>query len=458
MLARCSSGFGAVALSALLADPAFSGSRDPLAPRATHFPPRARRILFLYMDGGVSQVDSFDPKPRLDRDHGKPFSARIEPTQFDNIGKTLKSPWQFRNYGESGIPVSELFPHIGRHVDDLCVIRSMVSKFSEHQTANFFLHSCFGQQGRPSAGAWIGYGLGSENQNLPGYVVVNGGLIPSGGLDNFGAGFLPASYQGTIFKPGKNPVANIAPRESSAELQGRKLSLLEKLDRGVLDRYGRVDPLESAIANYETACRMQTLVPEISDVSTEPDSTRRLYGLDSSFEHTRTYAAQCLLARRLIERGVRFVELTCPRIGGCDRWDAHGGLRNNHTKNSLAVDQPIAALLTDLKRRGLLEDTLVIWSGEFGRTPFAQGNDGRDHNPFGFSMWMAGGGVRGGMTHGATDEFGYRVVDGRVEMYDLHATILHLLGIDHRKLTFRFGGRDMRLTDVHGEVVHEVVA
>ncbi len=457
MLQQCAGGFGAVALAALLRDPAY-GASDPLAPKSTHFPARARSVIFLYMDGGVSQVDSFDPKPRLAREHGRDFGARIEPTQFDNIGKTLKSPWGFRRYGRSGIEVSDLFPHVGSTIDDLCVVRSVVSKFSEHNTANYFLHTCFGQQGRPSMGAWVGYGLGSESQRLPGYVVINGGLIPSGGIDCFGSSFLPATYQGTILRPQKSPIANIQRLEKTEGAQARKLALLRRLDWGVVDRFGRVDALESAIANYETAAGMQQEVPGLVDFSRETQATQRLYGLESDYEHARTFGKQCLIARRMVEQGVRFIELTCPRIGGNDRWDAHSGLRKNHAENSLATDQPIAGLIIDLKARGLLDETLVVWAGEFGRTPFAQGGDGRDHNPFGFTVWLAGGGVKGGVTYGATDEYGYRVIEGRVEMYDLHATILHLLGLDHKRLTYRFGGRDMRLTDVHGQVVHDLLA
>ncbi len=466
LLDRAAAGFGSVALTALLCDSAYGATvsasspgraRSPNAVRPAHHPARAKRVIFLYMDGGVSQVDSFDPKPRLAREHGRKFNAKIEPTQFDNIGKTLKSPWAFSRYGESGLAVSELFPHVGRLADELCVVRSMVSEFSEHQTANFFLHTCFGMQGRPSAGAWVTYGLGSENQSLPGYVVINGGLIPSGGLDNFGSSFLPATYQGTIFKPGARPVANVEPQEKIPRAQRRKLSLLRRLDQGVLEATGEVDAIESAIANYEMAFRMQSAVPSLVDFAGESAAVRRLYGMESEFEPTRTFGAQCLIARRMVERGVRFVELTCPRISGCDRWDAHVGLRTNHGRNARAVDQPIAGLLQDLKARGLLDETLVVWAGEFGRTPFAQGSNGRDHSPFGFTIWLAGGGVRRGTVHGATDEFGYHAIENRVEIYDLHATILHLLGIDHKRLTFRFSGRDMRLTDVHGEVVKGVV-
>ncbi|MGB0548315.1 MAG: DUF1501 domain-containing protein [Limisphaerales bacterium] len=458
MLGRCATGFGAVALSSLLADPAYGKAKSPFAPRKPHHDAKAKSVIFLYMDGGVSQVDSFDYKPRLEKDNGKPFSAKINPTQFDNIGKTLKSPWNFKQYGQSGLNVSDLFPHVGEMADELCVVRSMTSKFSEHNSANFFLHTGFGVQGRPSMGAWMSYGLGTEATDLPGFVVLNGGLIPSGGWDNFGNGFLPASHQATVFKTGKEPLADIRPRESRPGVQQAKLGLLNKLDQGVLNRLGKVDELESAIANYEMAYRMQAAVPELIDVKGETEATRKLYGLDSKYDPTRTFGMQCLIARRLVEKGVRFIELTCPRISGNDRWDAHGGLKKNHGDNSRATDQPIAGLLRDLKSRGMLKDTLVVWSGEFGRTPFAQGSNGRDHNPFGFTIWMAGGGAKPGITYGATDEFGYRAVENKLDIHDMHATMLHLLGMDHKKMTYFFDGRDMRLTDVHGHVAHDLIA
>ncbi|MDA1277806.1 MAG: DUF1501 domain-containing protein [Verrucomicrobia bacterium] len=463
MLNRCANGFGAVALTTLLADKGFhpqaanAKSTDSMAARAPHHTQTARSVIFLYMDGGPSQVDTFDPKPLLNREHGQPFKMKMEPTQFNNNGNTLGCPWAFKPYGASGIPVSDLFPNIGECADDLCVIRSMVSNFSEHTNANYFLHTGLGLSGRPSMGAWTGYGLGSENQNLPGFVVLNGGLIPPGGLENFGSGFLPATYQGSIFRPGPNPVANIHPNDPDPELQKSKFSLMRRLDRHVLENYGDVDALESAIANYELAYRMQSAVPELTRVESETETTRKMYGLDSSYEPTRIFGMECLVARRLVERGVRFVELTCPSSGG-DRWDQHGGLRKGHENNARAVDQPIAALLKDLKSRGLLDQTLVIWAGEFGRTPFAQGSDGRDHNPFGFSIWMAGGGIKGGAVYGATDDYGYKVIENRVEIHDLHATMLHLLGVDHTRLTFRHSGRDMRLTDVHGEVLRELIS
>jgi Protein of unknown function (DUF1501) len=469
MLRRCAGGFGAVALTALLNDKSFGASEpppppdhtlaaglDPFAPKRPHFAPRARSVIYLYMDGGPSQVDTFDPKPQLQRDSGKPFPMKMEPTQFNNNGNTLGSPWAFHQYGQSGLPVSDLFPHVATCADDLAVVRSMTSKFSEHTSANYFLHTGNGQQGRPSMGAWVSYGLGSECDSLPGFIVLNGGLIPPGGLDCFNSGFLPATYQGSIFQAGGQPVANIARTESSERLQRNKLALMHKLDQQGLDRAGHVDKLESAIANYELAFRMQMAVPELMDLSGETDATKELYGLNEKTKGTATFGAQCLIARRLVERGVRFIELTCPAVGH-DRWDQHGNLKQGHQDNSCAVDQPIAGLLKDLKSRGLLDHTLVVWSGEFGRTPFAQGSNGRDHNPYGFSLWMAGGGVRGGTTYGATDEYGYKAVEDKLEIYDLHATMLYLLGVEHTKQTFRFSGRDMRLTDVHGHVVYDIL-
>ena len=302
------------------------------------------------------------------------------------------------------------------------------------------------------------YGLGSFNEDLPGYVVLNGGQIPSGGLDNFGSGFLPATFQGSLLHATGTPLANVVPSEKSARLQEAKRKLVGDLNQESLASSGHVDALESAILNYELAARMQVAIPELMDLKGESVATKKLYGMDAAFEHTRTYARECILARRLVERGVRFVELTIPMVDGYSRWDAHGGLVKNHGDNARAVDQPIAGLLTDLKSRGLLDETLVVWAGEFGRTPFAQGSDGRDHNEFGFSVWMAGGGVRGGFTYGETDDWGYKATVNKAEMHDLHATILHFLGLDHEKLTYRFGGRDIRLTDVYGNVLRETLA
>lgn len=457
MLAQCANGFGAIALATMLSqDRARAARGSPFAPKPTHFEPRAKSVIFFYIDGGVAQTDSFDPKPRLDREHGRPFSARMQPTQFNNIGTVYRSHWPFRRHGESGLEFSDLFPHIGNCADRIAIIRSMTAPFSEHNTANFFLHTGSGMQGRPSMGAWTTYGLGSACNDLPGFIVLDGGLIPSGGLDNFNNGFLPATHQGSIFKGGDKPLANIRRAERTEKLQRAKIALMRKLDRGVVETMGAVDQLESAISNYEMAFRMQSAVPELIDIQGESRATRQLYGLEAKFGPTKTYGRQCLMARRLVERGVRFIELTCPHIGGCDRWDAHVNIKKNHGDNSRAVDQPIAGLIKDLDQRGLLDSTLLIFSGEFGRTPFAQGSDGRDHSPFGFSLWMAGGGIKGGTVHGATDDYGYHAIEGRAQLHDLHATMLHLLGMDHKRMTFRFSGRDMRLTDVHGRVLHEV--
>lgn len=456
MLQQAACGFGGVALSALLGQEVTAKDVDAYPLGKPHFAPKVKSVIFLYMDGGPSQVDTWDPKELLTLQNGKPFSAKREPTQFNNAGNTLASPWKFRNYGESGTPVSDLFPNIAKHVDELAVIRSMTSNFSEHTNANYFLHTGSGLQGRPSMGAWVSYGLGSENQNLPGYVVLNGGLVPPGGLDNFNSGFLPAAFQGSTFKAGKNAVANISSRES-AKAQRAKLNFLASLDQASMKQTGAHDQLESAIRNYELAFRMQSAVPELTDVSDETAAIKEAYGLNSKYGPEKIYGRQCLLARRLVERGVRFIELTCPQVGG-DRWDQHNNLKDGHENNARAVDRPIAALLADLKQRGLFDETLVIWTGEFGRTPFAQGKNGRDHNPFGFSSWLAGGGIKGGSIYGATDEFGYRAVENKVEIHDLHATMLHLLGVDHEKMTFRWSGRDMRLTDVHGHVVEGVLA
>jgi hypothetical protein len=459
MLTRCANGFGAMALSALLREPAFGEvvrpAGDALATHPTHHTPKAKNVIFLFMDGGPSQVDTFDPKPRLDREHGSPIKMKVPPTQFDNVGNVLKSPWAFRQYGESGIPVSDLFPNVAKHVDDMAIVRSMTSEFSEHTNANYFIHSGSGIQGRPSVGAWVTYGLGSECRNLPGFVVLGSGMIPPGGLDCFGSGFLPASFQGSLFGGGEAPVADIRRAEPTDAMQKNKLALLRRLDKGVVDRLGSVDMLESAIGNYELAFRMQTAVPDLVNLSTESKATQDAYGIHD--KATEIFGRQCLVARRLVERGVRFVEVLCQNLG-TDRWDQHSNLKDGHEVNSKAVDLPIAGLLQDLKARGLLEETLVVWGGEFGRTPMAQGSNGRDHNPFGFTIWMAGGGIKGGTIYGATDDYGYYAVEGKLQMHDLHATILHLLGIDHKRLTYRFSGRDIRLTDVYGEVIEDIVA
>ena len=469
LLKSASLGMGSLALASLLHR---EGSSDdlPIASEAAlpapHFTPRVKSVIFLFMEGAVSQVDSFDYKPSLEKYDGQDpheVIGKLEKTQFAAIGKVMRSPWKFQQCGESGLWASSLFPHMAGMdghrgiMDDICVVRSMTSRFPEHTSANYFLHSGVGLQGRPSMGSWVTYGLGSRNENLPGYIVLNGGQIPSGGLDNFSNGFLPAIYQGSLLNAIGPPLANVLPNEKVADLQPAKRQLVRLLNEESLRLSGGDDALESAIANYELAARMQTAIPDLMDLSQESQATQSFYGVDSANVHTQTYARQCIIARRLVEQGVRFVECTIPSTGQ-DRWDAHGNLKQNHGQNALAVDQPIAALLQDLKQRGLFDETLVVWSGEFGRTPFAQGSDGRDHNEHGFSLWLAGGGVKPGIAYGETDMWGYKAIRDRLEMHDLHATIMHLLGIDHTKLTFRFSGRDIRLTDVYGRVIEEILS
>ncbi|MBG99089.1 MAG: sulfatase [Solibacterales bacterium] len=469
-LCRSANGFGGLALAALLAkqggvSATTNSTKGPMTPRAPHFKAKAKSVIFLYMDGGPSQVDTFDPKPRLHRENGQPIKMNTPTTVFNSSNLVWASPFKFSRYGESGTPVSELFPNVANCIDDIAIIRSMVANHSEHTAGNFFMHSGSGFQGRPSMGSWVTYGLGSECDNLPGFVVMESGLIPPGGLDLFGSGFLPASYQGTLFRRGKHPVADVKPREKTSRAQRNKLELLRQFNRGVLDRFGAVNELEATVSNYELAFHMQAAIPDLIDLTTESETTRKLYGLD---EHsTEDFGRQCLLARRMVERGVRFVELINPRRQS-DRWDQHDKLIEGHRLNALAVDKPIAGLIKDLKSRGLLDSTLVVWGGEFGRTPTAQmdlnpkkmdlSTVGRDHNPFGFTMWMAGGGVKGGVVYGSTDEYGYFAIENKVHVHDLHATMLHLLGLDHEKLTFRFSGRDMRLTDVHGNVIQDLLS
>jgi len=444
-LQKASLGFGSLALSSLYG-----------APVIPHYRPRAKNVIFLFMEGGVSQVDSFDYKPMLAKYHGKDprkVIGKIEATQFGNVGKVMKSPWAFKQRGQCEAWISDLFPHMAKLADELAIIRSMTSNFPEHATACYYMHSGLGLQGRPSMGAWATYGLGSENENLPGYVVLNGGQIPAGGLDNFSNGFLPATHRGNLLNVIGTPLANVKPNEKSSRVQEIKRRLAQKLNQNTA---GGVDALESAIANHELAARMQLAIPEVMSLDGETEATKKLYGFDAKDKHTQTYARECLLARRLIERDVRFVELTIP-VARPERWDAHSNLVTNHSANARAMDQPIAGLIRDLKARGLLDETLVVWSGEFGRTPFAQGGKGRDHNEYGFSLWMAGGGIKPGVAYGTTDEWGYKAVDKPLQIHDLHATILHLLGIDHEKLTYRFSGRDIRLTDVHGNIIKDIL-
>jgi hypothetical protein len=438
----------------------------PIAMPAPHFPPRAKNVIFCYMSGGVSHIDSFDPKPALQKLAGQPMPGKVERTMFNNNGNIYPSPFEFKRYGQSGLPISSMFPKIGEAAaDDLAVIRSMTSSLAEHAQANYLFHTGFPFIGHPSAGAWINYGLGTVNKNLPGFVVLQGGgaVAPHGGVGMYGNGYLPAQHQASIITADAlEPVPNIAARERDS-LQRRRLNFLAEMDGDFARATGDAQ-IEAAIHNYETAYRMQSSVPELVDLSGESEATKKMYGLDSSHVQKAAYGRQCLLARRLVERGVRFVELSCLTENGIgagnapNPWDQHGDLEKGHGLMADQVDQPIAALLTDLKQRGLLKDTLVIWAGEFGRTPFSQGSNGRDHNPTGFSMWMAGGGVKGGTIYGETDELGYRVVDKPTNVYDIWATVLHLLGLNHENLTFLSGGRNFRLTDVHGNVLHDIIA
>ena len=417
----------------------------------------ARFPLVHHASGGVSHVDTFDPKPRLQREHGKPMPMKIERTQFNQNGNIFGSPYAFKQYGESGIPVSSLFPHVATCVDDLAVIRSMTSTANEHAQGNYFFHTGFTFMGHPSAGAWVNYGLGSENDNLPGFVILQSGPanVPHGGVGLYGNGYLPAHHQGSILQSDKtNAVRNIQSLEAPQN-QRRRLDFVNQLDRGFVQTIGGDADVEAAIENYETAFRMQAAVPELCDISGESEATKRLYGLDHPHAMTRHYARQCLLARRLVERGVRFVLMMDAS------WDDHTYLNERLPKRMEETDQPTAALIKDLKRRGLLDETLVVWGGEFGRTPMAQNNKGgpgRDHHIRAFSMFLCGGGIRPGITHGATDELGYNAVDDVVHVNDLHATVLHLMGMDHERLTYRYNGRDFRLTDVAGKVVKPVIA
>ena len=457
MLRASANGFGLLALSSLwAADAAASPAEAPALPQP-HFPPKAKSVIFCFMDGGVSHVDSFDPKPKLTELDGQPFTESNNPTA-NGSRQWLKSPWAFQKRGASGMPVSDLFPHIATCADALAVIRSMKADLPLHSTGVLRLHTGVNNAGRPSLGSWVTYGLGSENQNLPGFVVLSFGVVPCGGLETFSNGFLPASQQATLFHADGTPIDNIQPADADARVQPTKLALLRDEDGDFSRSLGGDDAVESAIRNYEMAYRMQSLVPDVLDLGRETAATQQLYGIDSSVPTQRLYGIQCLRARRLVESGVRFVEVTCPPGASNGTWDQHGNLKQGHEKNALDTDRAIAGLIRDLKSRGLFDETLVVWAGEFGRTPMAQGSDGRDHNPFGFTIWLAGGGVRGGTIYGATDDYGYFAVENKLEMYDLHATMLHLLGIDHKRSTFRFGGRDMRLTDVHGEVIHEILA
>ncbi len=461
MLKNAAVGFGNLAFASLLADEARSAdarNANPLAAKAPHHPPRAKRVIFLFMKGGPSHIDTFDPKPALQRDDGKPLPFAKPRVTFAPTGNLLASPWKFQKYGESGIEVSELFPHVAQCVDDLCILNSCHGTNPAHGGALLKLHTGSDNFVRPSMGSWVTYGLGTENENLPGFVTICPTLA-HGGVNNWGAAFLPAPFQGTPIGNASVPsreakVRHITRQQPSTRLQRMQLDLLAQMNRDHLQEDGPNQELEGRIQSFELAFRMQTAMPDIQDIGDETAETLRLYGVDDPV--TENFGRQCLLARRFAERGVRFVQVT--HSDAFVQWDQHGDLKKGHEKNAKEVDKPIAGLLQDLKRRGLLQDTLVLWGGEFGRTPTAQGKDGRDHNPEGFTMWMAGGGVKAGFRYGATDEYGYYALQDKVHIHDLHATLLHLLGLNHERLTYRYAGRDFRLTDVAGRVAEGILA
>ena len=454
-MGRAASGFSSLALMDLM-----SRSGDAARSKSNaHHKGRARNAIFLFMDGGPSHVDTFDPKPALLKHSGKQIGkhAVSKRSQSSADRVWLESPWKFTQHGDSGLWVSDLLPHIATRVDDMCVVRSMLGQLPLHGQQNLLLHTGRITGLAPSLGSWVSYGLGTENENLPAYVLLNNDWIPNGGWENFSSAFLPAPHEAVLFRAKGDPVDNIVPRDSTA-IQRRKLELLTAQDALFAGRTSDRTAIESAIRNYETAFRMQSVAPQVADISRETASMQRMYGIDSKDEHQSYYARQCLRARRMVEAGVRFVEITCPQFDNNNSpWDQHGKLKQNHEKNARVTDQSVAALIWDLKSRGLLDDTVVVWAGEMGRTPHSKSRDGRDHHVDGYTIFLAGGGFQGGMTFGATDDFGNTVSDEPLTIHDIHATILHQLGLDHQRLTFRHGGRDVSLTDVHGRVVRELL-
>jgi hypothetical protein len=470
LLQQSGAGFGALALQSLLAQdslPApetaetFSASMNPLAPRAAHFAPRAKSVIFLFMYGGPSHIDLFDPKPELAKWHGRPIPVWKTEDAFMG-GKTknvaFASPYQFAKHGEAGIDISETYPHLAEHADQLCVIRSLHTESNNHAPALFQMNSGFVQAGRPSIGSWVTYGLGSECENLPAFVVLlDHQGAPVNGALNWSNGFMPATYQGVPFRSHGEPIAYLSPpKQVSTDRQRARLDLLKDWNSEFAAANPTESSLQARISAYELAFRMQMSATECTDLSRESAETHRAYGLENKV--TAHFGRNCLLARRLVERGVRFVQLYSGGNEGPRAWDAHDDLKKNHDLHCAETDRPIAALLADLKARGLLDSTLVVWGGEFGRSPVAENGMGRDHHPKGFTMWLAGGGIQGGMMYGATDEFGYNAVEKRVSVPDLHATILHQLGLHHEQLTYRHTGRDYRLTDVSGKVLRDILA
>jgi hypothetical protein len=447
LLAKAGAGFGLLALADLMAEPA-RAAEDPLAPRKPHYAPKAKSIIWLFMEGAPSAVDLFDPKPELTKRHGE----KIQIDVFNgNPGPLMKSPFSFKQYGQSGAWVCDRYPNVAKHVDEMGFLKGLYTEPNDHVPALYEINTGIPRPGFPSAGSWITYGLGSCNRNLPGYVVLGNKDGVKGGPINWSAGFLPTTYQGTLFRSQGVPILNLTrPDHVTTADQRAQLDLLDKLDADHLRDHAGEPDLSARIQSFELAFRMQAEASGLVDFSTETESTRTLYGLDK--EVSRNFGAKCLMARRLVERGVRFVQ-----VYSDGEWDAHANLTQNHTDHCAATDQPIHGLLTDLRQRGLLNETLIVWGGEFGRMPVSQGGDGRDHNPHGFMAWMAGAGIRGGTSYGETDEIGYKAAVDRTSVNDLHATMLHLLGVDHKKLTYFHNGRSYRLTDVAGNVLTKIL-
>ncbi len=459
LLAQASNGFGLLALAGLMAE---TRADDIVSTVPAHGKPRAKHVILCFMDGGPSHVDTFDHKPELTRQQGKPIGdSQVSKLSQSSAGRVwFGSPWKFSQRGQSGLWVSDLLPHTAKLADELCVVRSLVGRQPLHGQQNLLLHTGRVTGQAPSFGSWVTYGLGTENKNLPGYVLLNNDWIPNGGYENFSSAFLPATSSATLLRAKGAAVDNIQPTDAM-DKQRRKLKLLRDQDQNFAADTPERQLIDSAIRNYETAFQMQSAVPAIADVSAESEATQRMYGLDSTNDYQKYYALQCLRARRLVEAGVRFIEITCPLTHANNSpWDQHGQLKQHHAENAMITDQSVAALIFDLKQRGLLDDTIVIWAGEMGRTPHTPAiseTAGRDHHVNGYSIFLAGGGFKTGVAYGQTDEFGNSVTENPLTIHDIHATVLNQLGINHTQLTFRFGGRDVSLTDVHGHVVNEIL-
>ncbi len=466
LLRRAGAGAGMLGLATLLRDEKLlaANSLDPLAPREPHFPAKAKRVIWIFVNGGPSQVDTWDYKPALEKHDGQEIEGFDKFTGFfaNSVGGIMKSPFAFRPRGQSGKMVSDLFPHLGEQVDKMAFIHSGYTDSNNHSPALFMMNCGLPRMGLPCTGSWVTYGLGSESRDLPAFVVMSDPLdrgLPKGNASNWSAGFLPGVYQGTWLKPKGNPIDNLLPpMDQPAAAQRGQLDLLAELNQSPLGAHPQDADLAARIESYELAYRMQSAAPDALDLTRESEATKKLYGLDQ--KHCSHFAAQCLTARRLVERGVRFVQIYSGGMENQRSWDGHSDIRGNHAQFALETDQPVAGLLTDLSLRGLLDDTLVIWCGEFGRLPVAQKGKtpGRDHNPHCFTAWMAGGGTKGGVSYGESDELGHKAAVDRVSVHDLHATILHLLGINHEKLTFTYSGRRYRLTDVFGNVIRPILA